>query len=163
MGLFKKGVMDMNRIKIKFNFNVWSTVSFFIVFIIILPNFEIILKLITPANENWKHITQFMLKIYILDSIKLVIAVVFFSGIIGFISAYIVTFYDFPLRKFFKWVLALAMAIPPYIGAYTYSALLSYTGFIQTFLRNNAGIKVNQKFFNIMNVCYKIKMQQVAT
>jgi len=118
MGLFKKGVMDMNRIKIKFNFNVWSTVSFFIVFIIILPNFEIILKLITPANENWKHITQFMLKIYILDSIKLVIAVVFFSGI---------------------------------------------TGFIQTFLRNNAGIKVNQKFFNIMNVCYKIKMQQVAT
>ncbi|CDF59273.1 Ferric iron ABC transporter, permease protein [Thermobrachium celere DSM 8682] len=72
--------------------------------------------------------------------------------IIGVLSAYFITFYDFPFRKFFKWVLVLPMAIPPYIGAYTYNGLLSYTGIIQTTLRNRFGILVNQKYFNIMSL-----------
>ncbi|SHN58938.1 iron(III) transport system permease protein [Fervidobacterium gondwanense DSM 13020] len=59
--------------------------------------------------------------------------------------------YDFPLRNFFSWALVLPLAFPPYVGAYTYSNLLSYTGPVQLFLRS-LGIQVNQEYFDIMNI-----------
>lgn len=140
----------MNKIKRLLNF--WSVTSFMMVILILLPGIEIITNLIKPSNENWQHIKQYMLKAYILDSIKLTLSVVLFSLLIGVSSAYFVTFYDFPFRKFFKWMLVLPMAIPPYIGAYMYNALLSYTGIIQSVLRNRLNIAVDQKYFNIMSL-----------
>ncbi|EYE87518.1 iron ABC transporter [Fervidicella metallireducens AeB] len=142
----------MERAKIKRHINGWSLISFVMVILILLPSVEIVSNLIKPVNENWAHIKQYMLKVYIVDSIKLTIAVVLFTVIIGVVSAYFVTFYDFPFRRFFKWALVLPMAIPPYIGAYTYNGLLSYTGIIQTTLRNKFDIAVNQKYFNIMSL-----------
>ncbi|MGL5352521.1 MAG: ABC transporter permease, partial [Clostridium sp.] len=44
------------------------------------------------------------------------------------------------------------LAIPAYIGAYTYTGIIGYTGVIQSFLRNNLGLEVNQKYFNIMSI-----------
>lgn len=142
----------MNKISLKRNLNGWSIISFVIVILILLPSVEIILNLINPVNENWAHIKQYMLKVYIADSIKLTISVVLFTVIIGVLTAYFVTFYDFPFRRFFKWVLVLPMAIPPYIGAYTYNGLLSYTGIIQSLLRNKFNVVVDQRYFNIMSL-----------
>ncbi|WP_040684107.1 ABC transporter permease [Thermobrachium celere] len=142
----------MERIKVKLHLNGWALISYVMVVLILLPTIEIILNLLKPVNENWAHIKKYMLLAYVTDSIKLTTAVVLFTVIIGVLSAYFITFYDFPFRKFFKWVLVLPMAIPPYIGAYTYNGLLSYTGIIQTTLRNRFGILVNQKYFNIMSL-----------
>jgi iron(III) transport system permease protein len=142
----------MQKVKLKKHFNGWSLITYIMVILILLPSIEIILNLIKPVNENWAHIKQYMLKAYVIDSIKLTISVVLLTTIIGVLSAYFVTFYEFPLRGFFKWVLVLPMAIPPYIGAYTYNGLLSYTGIIQSTLRNRFDIVVNQKYFNIMSL-----------
>ncbi|MCX7695973.1 MAG: iron ABC transporter permease [Caloramator sp.] len=142
----------MERVKVKLHLNGWALISYVIVILILLPTIEIILNLLKPVNENWAHIKKYMLMAYITDSIKLTTGVVLFTVIIGVLSAYFITFYDFPFRKFFKWVLVLPMAIPPYIGAYTYNGLLSYTGIIQTILRNRFGVLVDQKYFNIMSL-----------
>ncbi len=58
---------------------------------------------------------------------------VLLSIIIGVTLAWLISAYDFPFRKFFRWALILSLAIPPYIGAYTYSGMVSYTGVIQRF------------------------------
>ncbi len=56
------------------------------------------------------------------------------------------------MRRFFQWGMILPLAIPPYIGAYTYHGILNYTGVIQTSLRNQFDVTVNQQYFNIMNM-----------
>ena len=66
--------------------------------------------------------------------------------------AWFIAAYDFPFKKFFKWGMILPLAIPPYIGAYTYHGILNYTGIIQSTLRNSFAIEVNQKYFNIMTI-----------
>jgi iron(III) transport system permease protein len=60
--------------------------------------------------------------------------------------------YDFPGRNFLSWGLILPLAVPPYIGAYVYVGIFNYTGPLQVFLRNNMGIRVSQRFFDLMNL-----------
>ena len=71
---------------------------------------------------------------------------------IGTSLAWFVTMYTFPLRNFLKWALILPLAIPPYIGAYTYHGIVNYTGIIQSTLRNVFDIHVNPAYFDIMNL-----------
>ncbi|MGL5972175.1 MAG: ABC transporter permease, partial [Oscillospiraceae bacterium] len=132
--------------------NGWFVLSTIFVLLILIPNFDIFNYAIKPSNETWEHIKNYLLNDYIKNTIILCFFVSVFAGLIGILLAFIMTVYDFPLRNFLKWALILPLAIPPYIGAYTYSGMLSYTGVIQTFLRNTLNMEVNQKFFNILSM-----------
>ncbi len=144
--------MGMNRRNLRKNLNMWAILSFVFITLVLIPNINIFINLFNPANENWTHIKEYLLKDYIINSLILVSITGFFTVIIGTSLSWIISLYDFPLRRFFKWGLILPLAIPPYIAAYTYNGLLNYTGVIQSFLRNNFHIKVNQKYFDLMNI-----------
>lgn len=134
------------------NINVWGVLSFIFIFLIVIPNINVFINIFNAPNENWAHIQQYLLKEYTINSTILIVFTGFFTILIGTSLAWLISVYDFPLRKFYRWALVLPLAIPAYIGAYTYHGLLNYTGVIQSFLRNNFGITVNQKYFNIMNI-----------
>jgi len=138
--------------RLKLNLNMWSILSFIFILLIILPNLHILGSVFRQPNENWEHIKKYLLKDYVVNSTILVGFTGFFSTIIGISLAWIISIYDFPLRKFFKWALILPLAIPPYIAAYTYNGIFNYTGVIQTYLRNTLNLQVNQKYFNIMSM-----------
>ena len=61
------------------------------------------------------------------------------SLVIGTGTAWLVTMYRFPGRRYFQWLLLLPLAIPTYIIAYTYLELLDYSGLVQTALRDLFG------------------------
>ena len=73
---------------------------------------------------------------YSLNTIYLLSLTVFFSLRLGIIPAWFVSTTNFKGKNFFDLVLFLPLAIPSYIIAFTYSDLLSYTGPMQSFLRN---------------------------
>jgi iron(III) transport system permease protein len=73
------------------------------------------------------------------------------ASVLGVALAWLVAAYDFPLRRLFRWALVLPLAMPPYIAAYTYSHMLSYTGIVQQTLRG-LGIRANQAWFDIMSM-----------
>ena len=137
---------------LKLVFNSWFILSFIFIILILIPNLNIFLNIFKPASDNWQHIKEYLLQDYIINSILLVFFTGFFSIIVGFIPAWLITQYEFPGRDFFSWSLILPLAIPPYIGAYTYEGLLNYTGIIQTFLRTKLNIEVNPAYFDIMNL-----------
>lgn len=137
---------------IKSNLNMWTILSLLATLLILTPNLNIILNLFTPANENWQHIKTYLLSDYIANTITLIIFTGILSIGIGTSLAWLISLYDFPFRKFFKWGLILPLAIPPYIAAYTYNGILNYTGVLQTFLRNSLEIRVNPKYFDIMSI-----------
>lgn len=137
---------------LKVHFNLWSILSFIFISFVLIPNINIFINLFNPINENWTHIKEFLLKDYIVNSLILVIFTGIFTVTIGTSLSWLISVYDFPMRNFFKWVMILPLAIPPYIAAYTYNGLLNYTGVIQSFLRNYLDIRVNQKYFDVMNI-----------
>ncbi len=130
----------------------WSFLSFIFILLILIPNFNILINIFNEANENWAHIKEYLLTDYIINSTILVLFTGTFSILIGVSAAWLIVQYDFPGRNFFKWALILPLAIPPYIGAYTYNGLLNYTGLIQSTLRNYFSISLNPAYFDIMNI-----------
>lgn len=136
---------------IKMNTNGWLFISLIGVAVILLPVFSIVVSLFAAPNENWEHIKQYMLTNYILQSVGLMLFTGILTVMIGVILAWLIAAYDFPLKRFFHWALVLPLSIPPYIAAYTYSAMLSYTGIVQTTLRSTFGFTPDQKWFDIMS------------
>lgn len=132
--------------------NAWTIISSIGAFAALLPSLYILIGLFQKPNENWQHIQQYMLKDYVLQSLWLVLGTGALTIAIGVTLAWLVSAYDFPLRRFFSWAFVLPLAIPPYIAAYTYSGMLSYTGSVQTFMRNVLGWTPDQKYFDIMSM-----------
>ncbi|MBP1996649.1 ABC transporter permease [Paenibacillus eucommiae] len=134
------------------NRNGWVLLSVIGAILALLPSLYILSGLFQKPNENWQHIRTYMLQDYALQSLLLVLGTGFFTVLVGVTLAWLVAAYEFPLRKFFSWAFVLPLAIPPYIAAYTYGSMLSYTGSIQTFMRNVLGWTPNQQFFDIMSM-----------
>ncbi|WP_158737061.1 iron ABC transporter permease [Alteribacillus sp. YIM 98480] len=130
----------------------WGTVSVFLVTLLILPTIFLMVRVFQPASENWKHIREFMLKDYMVDTLTIAFWTGVFSVAVGTTLAWLVSAYQFPFRKTLKWALLMPLAIPPYIGAYTYHGMLSYTGVIQRTLRDTFQLDLHQKYFDIMHI-----------
>ncbi len=131
--------------------NGWMWVSLSAAAILLLPIFAILLELFGKPSENWRHITQYMIGDYVLQSVWLVVLTGMVTLIIGTTLAWLIAAYDFPLRRMLRWALVLPLAVPPYIAAYTYANMFSYTGTIQVTLRK-LGITADQGWFDIMSL-----------
>ncbi|GAA3400088.1 ABC transporter permease [Paenibacillus hodogayensis] len=137
---------------IKRNGNAWVLISVAGALAALLPSLYILIGLFRKPNENWQHIQQYLLLDYAFESLLLVLGTVGFTVLIGVTLAWLVAAYEFPLRRFFAWAFVLPLAIPPYIAAYTYGDMLSYTGSVQIFFRNVLGRSPNQSYFDIMSM-----------
>ncbi|QVK17690.1 iron ABC transporter permease [Mycoplasmatota bacterium] len=136
---------------VKRNFNGWFLISLLFVLLIILPTTTILFKVFEQPNDVWFHIKTYLLPEYTQNTLYLISITALLTSIIGVSLAWVISVYDFPLRKMLEWSLILPLSIPPYIAAYTYGGLFSYTGSIQVFFRTN-NISVNPKYFDIMTM-----------
>lgn len=130
----------------------WACVSLLFILMIFLPNVLIAVEFFSKPNENWLHIQEYLLKDYLQNSVVILLFTALATMLLGTSLAWLMTIYQFPMRGFFKWALVLPLAIPPYIAAYTFHGLLNYTGVIQSTLRNEWDMQVNQAYFDIMSI-----------
>ena len=105
-------------------------ISTLVVALIILINFESLLAMFRPGNEVWQHIRTHLLWGYTVNTVGVVGFSMLFAGVIGTISAYFVSCFDFPFRKTLSLLLYLPLAIPPYIMAYAYVNILGPFGLL---------------------------------
>ena len=77
---------------------------------------------------------------------------VFLTSLIGVTLAWLIAAYDFPLKRFFRWGLILPLSIPTFIAAFTYKAMLGYTGVIQSTLRNQFDYQLNPEWLTITGI-----------
>lgn len=61
------------------------------------------------------------------------------TGMLGLLSAWLVTHFDFPGRRWLEWALILPLAVPTYLAAYSYVEFLGFTGPIQQAVRAMTG------------------------
>lgn len=132
--------------------NLWTFLAGIIIILILLPNLAVLKSFFLEEAENWEHIKEYILPDLLKNTGLILVATGILTVLIGTSLAWLVSAYDFPMRRFYKWALILPLSIPPYIAAYTYNGILNYTGVIQSTLRNRFDIQVNQSYFDIMNL-----------
>ena len=126
--------------------------SAIVVLLIVIPNATIIIHFFTQETRNWDHIQAYLLPTLLKNTAILLAFTGVLTILIGVSLAWLISAYVFPLRRFFEWGLILPLAIPPYIAAYAYSQIMSYTGSVQTTLRNHLHLEVNPAYFDIMTL-----------
>ena len=104
-------------------------------------------SLFFPVKEIWPHLIDTVLTDYICNSFALAIGVGLLSLILGVIPAWLVTMYQFPMRRYLEWALLLPLSIPAYIIAYSYTGALDAAGPLQTMLREFTGWQYRDYWF----------------
>ncbi len=133
---------------IKYKPDIFTILSIISGILILLPLFNILVELFSPATPEWMHIKTYLLKTYIINTIVLVLLVSIIAITLGLFSAYFVSRFEFKGRKLFTWLLVLPLALPAYIAGYIYQDMTSYTGTLTQIL-NAIGI---EKIFDIMHI-----------
>ncbi|MCH7405939.1 ABC transporter permease [Belliella aquatica] len=143
----------MDIIKRKYYWwNKWTGFALLILLFVATPLFTILFKLFTSPGGSWSHIANNLLFGYFQNTLLILLGVAFSTFLLGVSTAWLVSSYEFPGRRYFEWLLILPLGFPGYIMAYTYVGILDYTGPIQTFLRNTFDIQVKGSLIDIMNL-----------
>ena len=108
--------------------NSLKVLPIFLFFIFITPVILVLFSLFNGYSDNWFHLYNYVLSEYIINSIFLILGVSFFVVLIGVLSSWLVTNYDFFGKSFFEWALILPLAVPPYILAYTFTEIFDTYG-----------------------------------
>lgn len=135
-----------------FWWNKWIGYSLLILLLVATPLFTIFFKLFDSPGGSWSHIANNLLLGYFQNTILLLLGVAILTFLLGVSTAWLVSNYEFPGRKYFEWLLILPLGFPGYIMAYTYVGLLDYTGPIQVFFRNNFDVQFKGSLIDIMNI-----------
>ena len=119
--------------------NAWHISSFLISTIVVIPLITVFTSFFDNTSNYYEILKNTFLLEYISNSIILLFSVLIITFIFGTVSAYLVSFYKFPLSNFFKWALILSFAVPPYIYAYSLIAFFENYGTAFTILKNLFG------------------------
>ncbi len=111
-----------------FRLNIWSVFTITLALLITVPILFILLSLAEKSDKTWQHIVYTLLPRYLWHSSLLTSGVALLSVVGGLSTAWLVTAYEFPMRRYFEWLLALPLAVPTYIVAYIYAVMTGYTG-----------------------------------
>ena len=133
--------------------SVWHGIPLLILLFFLSPVLIILSSVFADYSENWSHIYEYVLADYILNSLILVSGVSILVMVIGSLTAWLVTNYQFFGKQFFEWALILPLAIPPYILAYTFTGLFDSYGTLNEIAKSVFNLKQNATLFpNIRNI-----------
>ena len=119
--------------------NIWYLSSFFISIVVAIPIVTVFSSFFETTSNYSSILKNTFLYEYILNSIILLLGVLFLTFAIGVGCAYVVSFYKFPGVNFFKWALILSFAVPAYIYAYSLTAFFENFGTAFSILKNIFG------------------------
>jgi len=122
------------------SFNLWIFFSLFIAFFLSFPILSLIFNVVLNYNSEWNIVLNIEIWNYLFNSICIIFFQSIFVAFFGVISAWIVTRYDFPLRRIIDLFLLLPLSIPPYVAAIAYGELFDYSSYSQIFFRENVSI-----------------------
>ena len=117
----------------------WRLTTALIALLILVPLAVVLASLFHPEREVWQHLLDHVLPGLLGNTLRLVLGVATGVIFLGVSLAWLTAVCEFPGRRFFSWALLLPLAVPAYVTAFVYVALLDFTGPLQTALRELAG------------------------
>ncbi len=109
--------------------------AFVLAVICIVPVGAILVQGMGAADAVWQHVQDNLLGQAIGNTLLIVGATAFASGVLGTGFAWLTVAYRFPLSRILTLLFPFSLAIPSYIAAISYGSVLEFAGPVQTFLR----------------------------
>lgn len=109
-------------------YNIWFFTSLVIAIIVALPIVTVFSSFFQETSNYLIVLRNTFLLDYVLNSLTVLIFVLAITLMLGVVSAYFVSFYEFPFSNFFSWALILAFAVPGYIYAFSIIAFFENYG-----------------------------------
>ena len=119
--------------------NIWYISSLLISLVVAIPIIMIFGSFFEVTSEYSLILQETFLLDYIINSLILLLGVLVLTSILGIGCAYLISFYDFPGAKFFKWGLILSFAVPAYIYSYSLTAFFENYGSAYSLLKGLFG------------------------
>lgn len=104
-----------------------------------LPILWLVLAAIGALGSGSNGLAAVMLPTALRETGLLMALVGVITGATGLVAAWLVTHYEFRLRRVLEWALVLPLAVPTYLAAYAYVEFLDFTGPLQSGLRQLTG------------------------
>ena len=125
--------MEKNCFKSK----IWVSV---IALLVATPIFVVAFSWALPEHELWAHFSENILSDLISSTLILLLGVGVGVTLLGTVLAYLVVMVEFPGRRWLEWALFLPFAIPAYVLAFVYLGVFDYSGYAQTWMREDLGL-----------------------
>ena len=109
-------------------YNIWFFSSLFVALIVAFPIITVFFSFFNETSNYFTVLKDTFLFDYIFNSLIILLFVIITTLVLGVITAYFVSFYEFPFSNFFSWALILAFAVPSYIYAFSIIAFFENYG-----------------------------------
>lgn len=114
---------------------------FVVSLLISIPLFSVLILSFFPEQPVFKHLWETVLPGYLVKTVLLMGGVGLGAFFLGVMTAGLVSFFDFPGKRFFQRFLILPLAVPGYVMANVYLQVFEYSGPFQAYLRKVFGWK----------------------
>ena len=118
---------------------IWSLVAIAVAALVLAPILSVGWIALFPTENIWPHLMATTLPRYFGNTVKLAVGTGILAAIMGAGTAWLVSMYEFPGRRWLEWLLVLPLAVPAYVGAYALADFLDYSGPVQIALRETFG------------------------
>ena len=112
-----------------------------------LPIITLIWLSLNGSLESFSHVARNVIPNAGRTTLFLMIGVGLVTALIGTVTAWLITFFHFPLRNTLQWALMLPLAVPTYISAYAFVEFFSFTGPIQETVRYWGGFHSSREYW----------------
>ncbi len=124
----------------------WLLASGGIAALVLAPIVALVVTAGGGSADLWQHLLAYVLPTAARDTLILLLGVGALAAVVGTVTAWLVTAYDFPGRSVFNWALLLPLAVPTYIVAYAYLDVLHPVGPVQSAIRAILGFDSPRDF-----------------
>ena len=112
-----------------------------------LPIFTLFILSLKGDSESFVHVATNVMPTAGVTTMTLMAGVGIFTATVGTFAAWLVTYFDFPLKRVLQWALMLPLAVPTYISAYTFVEFFSFTGPLQETVRAVGGYTSSREYW----------------
>lgn len=124
----------------------WRAAALFIALCVVAPVASLLWFALDGSIDHWSHLLNFVLPTAFFNTVLLLAGVGVLVTCLGVGSAWLITAFDFPMRRTLSWALLLPLAVPTYIVAFAYLDILHPIGPIQTVIREVLGYDSPRQF-----------------
>ncbi|TCT16136.1 iron(III) transport system permease protein [Natranaerovirga pectinivora] len=101
-----------------------------------IPIFYVAWRSLFAGKSRWTRLLDQRIPQLLWNTVSLTAVVMVFTLIIGVSLAFVTIRTDIPFKKMWRWLLALPLIIPPYVGAVTYIIIFGRSGWARNFWRS---------------------------
>lgn len=112
-----------------------------------MPLIAIFCIALTGGTDGWRHLLVNVLPRAGGQTLMLLVMTGATTAFFGILSAWVVSTFQFPLRRLLSFALVLPLAIPSYLAAYAFGEFLDFTGPVQSAIRTVFGFQTIRDYW----------------